>query len=159
MALPAMISSPSIAYSPLYMAHEASRFSAQEIREAIAYWVSEDRLDFADALVAAGLSQYPLSEDILALAALVAEVQQDWVQAQDRLETLVRVQGKYVTADTQYHLIRVMRCRNAFFNAYLQAQEAVQSHPEHPGLKQVFEELQALMESITLTATEERGVR
>jgi hypothetical protein len=159
MALPAMISSTAPAYSPLYMAHEASRFSAQEIREAIAYWVSQDRLDLADALVAAGLSQYSESEDILALAALVAEVQQDWAQAQDRLETLARVQDKGVTADTLYHLIRVLRCRNAYFKAYLKAREAVQWHPDHPGLNKAFTELQALMESVSLSVTEEPTAR
>ena len=68
----------------------------------------------ADALVAAGLAQYPDSEDILAIAALLAEVNQDWAQAQNCLERLMAVQGDHVQAETCYHLVRVMRCRSAY---------------------------------------------
>ncbi len=132
--------------SPMPVAPEASRFSPSEIRQAIASWVAQDRLDMADALVAAGLAQYPDSEDILAIAALLAEVNQDWAQAQHCLERLMAVQGEQVRAETCYHLVRVMRCRSAYFNALIQAQTAVEKFPEHAGLKEAYAELLGMLD-------------
>lgn len=152
MALPALSTfTPAIASAPpLFMAEEAARFSASEIRHAIAYWVGQNRLDLAEALVVAGVSQYPLSEDILALGALVCEVHQDWALAQDRLEQLMRVQGEQVPAETLHHFVRVLNCRGAYFKAYLEAQKARERFPRHEGLRQLHAELSALMESVSM---------
>lgn len=147
-----------VVHGPMFVAEEASRFSASEIREAIAHWVGQGRMDLAEALVAAGLSQYPDSEDILALGALVCEVQQDWAQAQERLEHLMGVQGERVPAETWHHFIRVLRCRGAYFNAYLEAQKATARFPRHEGLALLHGELQALMESVPVTASEVQSI-
>ena len=154
MALAALIPTAAHAYSPAFVSQEASRFGPSEIREAIARWVANDRLDLADALVASGLSQYPDNEHILALAALVAEVQQDWVLAQERLEALLRVQGEGASPETLHHLIRVLRCRGVHTKAYLQAQQAAARFPSHAGLVQAHAELTELLASVPLTPDE-----
>ncbi len=135
-------------YEQVCSAEQASSFTAAEIREAIAYWVARDRMDIADALVAAGMSLYPQSEDILAIGALLAEINQDWLQAQDCLEQLLAVQGERATAESHYHLVRVMRCRGAFFSAFRAAQRGVARHGQHAGLVQEMGELSALLEAI-----------
>lgn len=137
---------------PMFMAEEASRFSAAEVRQAIAYWVGENRMDVADALVAAGVGMYPDSQDILAIGALVAEVNQDWAQAQDCLERLIAVQGQAVSAESLHHLARVLRCRGAYFQAFTKARQALELFPQHPGLHQVHAELTQLLESIPVQA-------
>jgi hypothetical protein len=154
MALAALSPSASAGLSPLLMAEEVERFSASEIRQAIAHWVGENRTDLAEALVVAGLSQYPDSEDILALGALVSEVEQDWSVAQERLECLMRVQADRVPAETLHHFIRVLRCRGAYFNAYLQSQAAIGCFPEHQGLRHLHAELTQLLESVSIEACE-----
>lgn len=135
-------------YEQVCSAEQASSFTAAEIREAIAYWVGQDRLDIADALVAAGMSMYPRSEDILAIGALLAEINQDWAQAQDCLVQLLALQGQRATAESHYHLVRVMRCRGAFFSAYRAAQRGVAQYGEHAGLVHEMGELSALLEAI-----------
>ena len=54
-----------------------SQFSAAEIRQTLADLVAADRIDLANALADAGQSLYPDSEDILAISALLAEIQQN----------------------------------------------------------------------------------
>jgi hypothetical protein len=63
-----------------------ARFSPAEMREAIQELVVQDRLDMANALVDAGLAIHPESDDVLAIAALVSMVRQDWVQAIEFVE-------------------------------------------------------------------------
>ena len=133
-------------YEQVCSAEQASAYSAAQIREAIAYWVGHDRLDIADALVAAGMGLYPESEDILAIGALLAEINQDWAQAQDCLERLMAVQGQAATAESFFHLVRVMRCRSSLFSAYRTAQRGLEKHPQHAGLNQELTELTELLE-------------
>ncbi len=135
-------------YEQVCSAEQASAYTAAQIREAIAYWVGRDRLDIADALVAAGMGLYPTSEDILAIGALLAEINQDWAQAQECLERLIELQGKAATGESFFHLVRVMRCRSAFYAAYRTAQRGLDKHPQHVGLAQEFAELAELLESI-----------
>ena len=135
-------------YEQVCSAEQASAYSAAQIREAIAYWVGRDRLDIADALVAAGMGLYPESEDILAIGALVAEINQDWAQAQECLERLMELQGSAVTGESFFHLVRVMRCRSAFYSAFRTAQRGLDKHPQHQGLAQELAELTELLESI-----------
>ena len=83
-----------------------ARFSPAEMREAIQELVGEDRLDMAHALVEAGLAFHPESDDVLAIAALVAMVQQDWVQAIELLTKLMLVQDGNVQPFTHLMLVR-----------------------------------------------------
>ena len=59
---------------------EVSSYSPQEIREAISGLVAEHKTILAEALVEAGLA-LPESEDILAIASLMAMQRQDWGQS------------------------------------------------------------------------------
>jgi hypothetical protein len=137
-------------YQSVCSAEQASAYTAAEIREAIAYWVAHDRLDIADALVAAGMGLYPDSPDILAIAALLAEINQDWAQAQTCLEHLIEVQAEATTGESWFHLVRVMRCREAFFPAMNTARQGLSRHPEHAGLQQEHHELSELLKSAAL---------
>lgn len=150
------MSRTAVAFSPvmpvntsfMIMAEDIYRFSAAEVRQAICAWVGEARMDMADALVAAGLAMYPNSQDILAMGALVAEVNQDWALAQDCLERLVAVQGDEVSVEGLHHLVRVLRCRGAYFRAFICAEKAILRFPQHAGLIQAHAELAQMLESV-----------
>lgn len=133
---------------------ELSQFSAAEIRQTMADLVVADRMDLANALAAAGQSLYPESEDILAISALLAEVQQDWDSAQELLVKLVEVQGDAATAVTLRHLIRVLRCQCEPAQALQVAQQALSMHPQDTALQEEFSSLQALLsEQLPLEAS------
>ena len=134
---------------------EVSRFSPDEIRLAIAELVSQDRVALASALCDAGLSLYPESEDILAISALMAEMQQDWTTAQELLEKLIIVQNGVTQVATWQHLIRVLRCQCEPLNALQAIDLALQMHPEHPVLLMEQASLQALVADNTLSTGSE----
>lgn len=145
-------------YENMFTADEALRFSAAEIRQAIANWVGQGRIDIADALVAAGISLYPESEDILAIGTLVAEVNEDWAQAQECAERLMKIQGEQTPAETWYHLIRIMRCRGAYYDAFRHVKRAIRRFPAHEGLREAHEQLAALVESAPVEVESEAKV-
>jgi len=133
---------------------ELSQFSAAEIRQTMADLVAADRMDLASALAAAGQSLYPESEDILAISALLAEVQQDWNSAQELLFKLVEVQGDAATPVTLRHLIRVQRCQCEPAKAMQVAQKAVAMHPQDAALQEELASLQELFsEELPLDAS------
>ena len=133
---------------------DVSQFSAAEIRQTMADLVVADRMDLANALAAAGQSLYPESEDILAISALLAEVQQDWNSAQELLTKLVEVQGDAATSITLRHLIRVLRCQCEPAQAMQVAQQALSMHPQDTALQEEFASLQELFsEQLPLEAS------
>jgi hypothetical protein len=125
---------------------DVSQFSAAEIRQTMADLVATNRIDLANALAAAGQSLYPESEDILAISALLAEIQQDWTGAEELLRKLVDTQGAAATPFTWRHLIRVLRCQFEPGKALLVAQEAMLAHPTD---KTLSDELLALQELVS----------
>ena len=125
---------------------DVSQFSAAEIRQTMADLVATNRIDLANALAAAGQSLYPESEDILAISALLAEIQQDWTGAEELLRKLVDTQGAAATPFTWRHLIRVLRCQCEPGKALLLAQEAMLNHPTD---KTLSDELLALQELVS----------
>jgi len=134
---------------------EVSRFSPTEIRQAIAELVAQDKVALASALCDAGLSLYPENEEILAISALMAEMQQDWVNAQELLEKLIIVQNGVTQVATWQHLIRVLRCQCEPHNALQAIDLALQMHPDHPVLLAEQASLQALVSDSTLSAGSE----
>jgi len=124
---------------------DVSQFSAAEIRQTMADLVAANRIDLANALAAAGQSLYPESEDILAISALLAEIQQDWTSAEELLRKLVDTQGAAVTPFTWRHLIRVLRCQCEPGKALQVAQQAMAAHPNETALRDEFWALQALV--------------
>ena len=144
--------------SPLYQAmlsqavsgqplnvRDVSSFTAAEIRQTMAEPVAANRVELANALAAAGQSLYPESEDILAISALLAEIQQDWTGAEDLLRKLLDTQGAAATPFTWRHLIRVLRCQCEPGKALEVAQQAMRAHPADETLADEFQALQDLV--------------
>jgi hypothetical protein len=129
----------------LLSVRDVSQFSAAEIRQTMADLVAANRIDLANALAAAGQSLYPESEDILAISALLAEIQQDWITAEDMLRKLVETQGDAATPFTWRHLIRVLRCQCEPVKALQIAQQAMLAHPADALLNDEFLALQELV--------------
>lgn len=129
----------------LLTVRDVSQFSAAEIRQTMADLVATNRLDLANALAAAGQSLYPESEDILAMSALLAEIQQDWTTAEELLRKLVDTQGAAATPFTWRHLIRVLRCQCEPGQALQVAQQAILAHPTDTTLTDEFLALQELV--------------
>lgn len=124
---------------------DVSQFSAPEIRQTMADLVASNRVDLANALAAAGQSLYPDSEDILAISALLAEIQQDWTTAEELLRKLVDTQGAATTPFTWRHLIRVLRCQCEPGQALQVAKQALKAFPDDALLNDEFLALQALV--------------
>jgi hypothetical protein len=108
---------------------EVSRFSAQEIREAIADLVIQGRMDLASALGDAGISLYPDSEDMLAMSALLAESRQDWTVAEEMLAKLLLKQGASAPVASWQHYIRVLRCLCEWQSALMIAERSLEFYP------------------------------
>jgi hypothetical protein len=111
-----------------------ARFSPEEMREAIQELVAQDRLDMANALVDAGLAIHPESEDVLAIAALVSMVRQDWVQAIELLTKLMLVQDGNVQPFTHLMLVRALRSNLEPASALAAAVSGLIQYPNHPEL-------------------------
>ncbi len=94
----------------LLQANFIRRFSPQEIREAIQNLVATEQFELANALADAGLSLYPKSEDILAIAGLLAMMNQDWPMAVELLDELMAIQGTTAPAFTFVMMVRALRC-------------------------------------------------
>ena len=124
---------------------DVSQFSAAEIRQTLADLVAANRIDLANALAAAGQSLYPESEDILAISALLAEIQQDWTSAEELLRKLIDTHGAAATPFTWRHLIRVLRCQCEPGKALQVAQQAMLAHPADQTLADEFLALQELV--------------
>jgi hypothetical protein len=111
-----------------------ARFTPVEMREAIQELVTQDRLDMANALADAGLAIHPKSEDVLAIAALVSMVRQDWVQAIELLTKLMLVQDGNVQPFTHLMLVRALRSNLEPASALAATVTGLIQYPDHPEL-------------------------
>lgn len=136
------------AYGRMVPEREISQFSAAQIRESIAELVRDDKLPLADALLDAGLSLYPESEDILAIGALLAEVKEDWARAKKLMQRLMDLQGDSVTSTGWMHWVRILRCNHDYHQALHDTARALKHYPEHAGLNEERASLLELCESI-----------
>jgi tetratricopeptide (TPR) repeat protein len=89
---------------------EVSRFSPADFRQGIQWLVAQDNENLALALADAGLSLYPQSEDILAIAGLLAMTLENWPLAIELLQDLCDVQQNGVQAMTYHMLARSLCC-------------------------------------------------
>ena len=87
-----------------------SKYSPTEIRETISKLVADSNLNMAFALSQAGLALYPDSEDVLAIAGLLAMLKEDWVESAAILNHLIEVQGDRTPVTTHIMFIRALRC-------------------------------------------------
>lgn len=113
-----------------------------QVREWVADLFRQDRINLAIALAEAGLALYPDSEDVLVIAALVSEVQQDWTYSRQLLEHLIKVQAGNTPAEVWHHYARVLRCLGESAQALRQVERGLRQHPYAPDLKQMATELQ-----------------
>lgn len=114
---------------------EVSRFTASEVRQAIADLVASDRMDLAQALGDAGMSLYPENEEILAICALLAEARQDWAAAESMLAQLILKQNGDTPLATWQHYIRVLRCLCELPAALQIVEAALMQFPESAELQ------------------------
>ena len=129
----------------LAMDRVVSEFTPAEIRQTIADLVARDKMDLANALSDAGISLYPRSEDILAISALLAEIQRDWPTAEELLTQLIDVQGGVATPHSWRHLIRVQRCHCEPGKALVSARLAAVQYPHDADLAQELADLQEMV--------------
>lgn len=125
-------------------------YEANDYREAISHLVNMGRTSLADALCEAGLSLYPEDENILAIAALMASLHEDWVRSEEYLTQLIQLHGGSGSAFTWDLLVRCLRCQLEPIEAYKQVQHALAQHPQSPELLKHQEELQSLLGDGTL---------
>jgi len=89
---------------------DVSRFSPTDIRLGIQWLMAEEQNDLAQALADAGIALYPQSEDILAMAGLLAMTRQDWALAIELLRDLREVQQDRTQPMTYRMLARALYC-------------------------------------------------
>jgi hypothetical protein len=130
---------------PPLSSREVSRFTATEIREAIAKLVADDRMDLAQALGDAGLSLYPHHPEILAMGTLLAEIRHDWMAADSLIEQLVHIQGDGTPVVTWQHWVRILRSQCEHQKALKVVKAALSLYPEQPVLIQEHHSLTALL--------------
>ncbi len=122
-----------------------SKYSPEEIRATVAQLVAEERVDLAHALGQAGLALYPQSEDILAVAGLLAMLREDWEEAVVVLNELLEVQGPAAPVTTHLMFIRSLRCALEPAAALSAVMLAHEQYPNHPELEREFEGISALL--------------
>jgi uncharacterized protein HemY len=130
--------------------HDVSRFTAGEVREAISSLVADDKLPLADALCEAGLSLHPGDENILSMAALMANLHQDWARSEEYLRELMAVQGNSTTEFTWNLLVRVLRCQAEPIEALSVVRDGLMQHPESADLLREKAELEAFFGDATI---------
>jgi uncharacterized protein HemY len=113
---------------------EVSRFSAVDFRLGIQWLVSEEKPELAQALAEAGLALFPLSEDILAIAGLLAMTRQDWPLAIELLQDLVSLQKENVQPMTCQMLARALACNLDIAEAHQVLDQAMKLWPENTEL-------------------------
>jgi uncharacterized protein HemY len=89
---------------------EATSFGPTEFREGIQWLSANEHPDLAQALAEAGLALYPESEDILAMAGLLAMTRNDWSLAIELLQDLMTIQKGNVQPTTCIMLARALAC-------------------------------------------------
>ena len=113
---------------------EVSRFSAVDFRLGIQWLVAEEKPELAQALADAGLALFPLSEDILAIAGLLAMTRQDWPLAIDLLHDLVSLQKEKVQPMTCQMLARALACNLDIAEAHQVLDQAMKLWPDNSEL-------------------------
>jgi hypothetical protein len=115
-----------------------SNYSPTEIRETISRLVAEEKIELSDALSQAGLAIYPDSEDVLAIAGLVAMLKEDWVESAAILNHLIEIQGEETPVTTHVMFIRALRCALEPAAALSAVMLAHEQYPNHPELEREF---------------------
>lgn len=89
---------------------DVARFTPTDIRLGIQWLMAEEKNDMAQALADAGIAIHPNSEDILAMAGLLAMTRLDWPLAIELLADLKAVQQERTQPMTYRMLARALVC-------------------------------------------------
>jgi len=116
----------------LVVAKEVSHFTPMDFRMGIQWLVTQNQEDLAQALAEAGLSIYPNSEDILAMAGLLAMSRQDWELAIELLQDLIAVQQELTQPMTFQMLARALACNLDLAEAHQVIEKALKIWPTNP---------------------------
>jgi uncharacterized protein HemY len=122
---------------------QVSRFTPTDFRTGIQWLLSEDKIALAQALADAGLSLHPESEDVLAVAGLLAAAQQDWPLAIELLKDLRAIQGDSTQPMTYQMLARAQYCNLDVPQARQTLDEGLMAWPSNPLLLGELEAMQA----------------
>ena len=114
----------------LFSSDIVKRFTPAEIREAIQSLVASEQIELANALGDAGLAIYPHSEDVLAIAGLLAMMNQDWPLAVELIDDLMAIQGQNTPPFTYVMLVRALRCNLDPARALQVAREGLALYPQ-----------------------------
>jgi len=112
------------------------------IRFAAADLVRQGKLAEANLLTHEAVQQYPDSEDVLVMRALILQAMQDWSSARQILERLLALQGEHAPAETWCHWVRVLRCEGLAQQAIEAATTALAHYPDHPVLAAELAQMQ-----------------
>ena len=115
---------------------EVSRFTPADFRTGIQWLLANDKVALAQALADAGLSLHPESEDVLAIAGLLAAAQQDWPLTIELLQDLRKVQQDQVQPMTYQMLARALFCHMDLPQARQVLEEGLRAWPADPTLLQ-----------------------
>ena len=140
-----IIESKNLHFSAESSGKVVSKYSPTEIRETISKLVADDNLDMAFALSQAGLALYPDSEDVLAIAGLLAMLKEDWVESAAILNHLIEVQGDRTPVTTHIMFIRALRCALEPAAALSAVMLAHEQYPNHPELEKEFQALSEML--------------
>ena len=116
-------------------------YTPAQIRETIQELVANEQMELANALGDAGLSLYPHSEDILAIAGLLAIMNQDWPLAVELMDELMEIQGDNTPAFTFVMMVRALRCN---FDPHRALEVVKQGLALYPGQVELLAEKLAL---------------
>ena len=114
---------------------DVSRFSPTDIRLGIQWLMAEEQNDLAQALADAGIALYPQSEDILAMAGLLAMTRQDWPLAIELLRDLREVQQDRTQPMTYRMLARALYCNLDPAEAVQVVEQGLACWPENADLQ------------------------
>ena len=140
-----IIESKNIHFSAESSGNVVSKYSPTEIRETISKLVADSNLNMAFALSQAGLALYPDSEDVLAIAGLLAMLKEDWVESSAILNHLIEVQGDRTPVTTHIMFIRALRCALEPAAALSAVMLAHEQYPNHPELEKEFQALSEML--------------
>jgi hypothetical protein len=140
-----IIESKNLHFSAESSGNVVSKYSPTEIRETISKLVADDNVDMAFVLSQAGLALYPDSEDVLAIAGLLAMLKEDWVESAAILNHLIEVQGDRTPVTTHIMFIRALRCALEPAAALSAVMLAHEQYPNHPELEKEFQALSEML--------------
>ena len=113
---------------------DVSRFTPTDIRLGIQWLMAEEQNDLAQALADAGIAIYPHSEDILAMAGLLAMTREDWSLAIEFLQDLRDVQQERTQPMTYRMLARALFCNLDPADAVQTVEEGLSHWPQDADL-------------------------